>query len=100
MQYALAIIRYRKPLEEVSKHLEPHRAYLKGLKEQGTLLVSGPFDPRTAGGLLLRFPDGADICAELDRVRDGDPYVHAGVGQYEVLVWNLLTGRDLLDAIP
>ena len=97
--YAMAIIRYRKPLEEVTKHLDPHRAYLQTLKQQGTLLVSGPCDPRTAGVLLLRFEDGADVSAELDRVRDHDPYTRAGVAQYEVLVWKPLTGKEALDQI-
>ena len=99
MQYAIAIIRYRKAFEQVSAHLEKHRAYLKELNEKGALLVSGPCDPRTGGILLLRFPDGVDISAELDRVRDSDPYTQAGVAQYEVLVWNPLTGKDALDQI-
>ena len=99
MQYAIAIIRYRKAFEEVSKHLERHRAYLQSLKQKGTLLVSGPFDPRTGGALLLRFPDGADVNAELDKVRAVDPYSQAGVAQYELLPWNPLTGREDLDQI-
>ena len=28
--YALAILRYRKPLEEVQKHVDAHRAYCQG----------------------------------------------------------------------
>lgn len=46
--YALAIVRYRKSLEEVLKHIDSHRAYLQGLKQEGLLLVSGPLVPRTA----------------------------------------------------
>lgn len=84
--YALAIIRYRKPLEEVLKHVDAHRTYLRGLKERGTLLASGPFEPRFGGALLLRVPDeGSD--AALLAVRDGDPFVKAAVAQYEVLPW-------------
>jgi uncharacterized protein YciI len=97
VQYAIAIIRYRRAFEQVSAHLEKHRAYLQELKQKGVLLVSGPCDPRTGGILLLRFPDGGDVNAELDKVRDGDPYTQAGVAQYEVLVWNPLTGKDMLD---
>jgi len=33
----------------------------------------------------------------LDAVRDGDPYWKAGVGQYELLPWNVRTGRADLD---
>ena len=35
--------------------------------------------------------------AALDAVRDGDPYWKAGVGQYELLAWNVRTGREDLD---
>jgi len=28
--YALAIIRYRKPIEDVLKHVDAHRAYCQG----------------------------------------------------------------------
>jgi uncharacterized protein YciI len=96
--YALAILRYRKPLEEVLKHLDAHRAYLAGLKAQGTLLASGPLDPRTGGALLLRVPDG-DVDGALDRVRDQDPFVKAGVGQYELMPWAPVIGKEGLDSL-
>lgn len=94
--YALAIIRYRRPLDEVLAHHDAHRAYLEGLKAQGVLVASGPLEPRYGGALLLRVADdGAE--AALDAIRDGDPYWKAGVGQYELLRWNVRTGRDDLD---
>lgn len=96
--YAIAIIRYRRPLEEVLPHLDAHRAYLGELKEQGKLLASGPLVPRSGGALLLRIPDGI-IHAELDRIRNGDPYVKAGVAQYELLPWDPGIGRDALDKL-
>ena len=37
--YALAIIRYRVPIEEVVKVTDEHRAYLRELKQKGTVLV-------------------------------------------------------------
>ncbi|HEU5404040.1 MAG TPA: YciI family protein, partial [Terriglobales bacterium] len=55
--YALAIIRYRRPLEEIAAVTENHRAYLRELKKQGVLIASGPFDPRFGGALLLRVKD-------------------------------------------
>ena len=96
--YALAIVRYRKPLEEVLKVLEAHRAYLGGLKAKGLLLASGPLDPRSGGALLLRVPDG-EVCASLDAIRDGDPFIQAGVAQYELLPWNPGIGREDLDRL-
>ena len=96
--YALAIIRYRRPLEEVLSVTDAHRAYLRGLLDAGTLLASGPLEPRTGGALLLRVPDD-DAHAALDRVRDGDPYVQAGVAQYELLPWRPGMGVEALDRL-
>ena len=96
--YALAIIRYRRPLDEVVRVQDDHRAYMRSLQEAGTLLASGPLDPRSGGALLLRVPDeGAQEA--LDRVRDGDPYVREGVAQYELLPWMPGIGREALDAL-
>lgn len=94
--YALAIIRYRRPLDEVLTVVDAHRAYLAELKAAGTLITSGPLVPRNGGALLLRVPD-EDYLAVLDRVRDGDPYTQAGMAQYELLPWDPNTGRADLD---
>ena len=55
--YALAIIRYRRPLEDVLVHQDAHRAYLRGLKEKGVLIASGPMSPRFGGMCLVRIPE-------------------------------------------
>ncbi len=96
--YALAIVRYRRPLEEVLKFVEEHRAYLRDLNQKGILLASGPLDPRTGGALLLRVPDN-DVLGALDRARDGDPFVKHGVAQYELLVWNATLGVEGLNRL-
>lgn len=96
--YAIALIRYRRPLEDVLAVQDQHRAYLRSLKEAGTLIASGPLDPRAGGALLLRVPDD-DAFRALDAVRDGDPYVTMGVAQYELLPWAVNTGREDLDRL-
>ena len=96
--YALAILRYRKPLEEVLTVIEDHRAYLRGLKEQGLLIASGPFEPRSGGGLLLRVPEEG-YAAALDRIREGDPFTITGCAQYELLPWNPVIGKEGLDSL-
>ena len=95
--YAIGLIRYRRPLEEVVVHQEPHSAYLRGLKEKGVLLASGPCEPRFGGILLLRVADG-DLKA-LDAIRDADPFVQNGVAQYELLGWAPVIGKEALDEI-
>lgn len=98
--YAIAIVRYVKPLEEVLKHQDPHRAYLRDLKAKGTLLASGPLEPRYGGALLLRIPDAAGLAyATLAAVRDGDPFVKAQVAQYEILPWLPNIGKEDLDRL-
>lgn len=96
--YAIAIIRYRRPLEEVMAVTEQHRAYLRDIKDEGMLVASGPMDPRTGGILLLKVPDD-DVVGTLDRIRDGDPYVTFGMAQYELIPWAVGIGKDDLDRI-
>ena len=96
--YAIALLRYRRPLEEVLTVTDAHRAYLLGLKERGLLLVSGPLNPRHGGALLLRVPDeGAG--ETLDRIRDEDPYTKAGMVQYELLPWAPNLGAEGLQRL-
>lgn len=96
--YAIAIVRYRKPLEEVLKALDEHRAYLQGLKEQGLLLASGPLEPRNGGALLLRVAD-ENALGSLDQIRDGDPFVREGLAQYELLPWAPMIGVEGLERL-
>jgi uncharacterized protein YciI len=96
--YAIAIIRYRRPLEEVMAVTEQHRAYLRGLKDEGILVASGPMDPRT-GGILLVKVDDDDVVGGLDKIRDEDPYVTFGLAQYEMIPWAVGIGKEDLDRI-
>jgi uncharacterized protein YciI len=95
--YALVLIRYRRPLEEVQQVTARHREYLAQLQAAGLLLASGPLDPRSGGALLLRLPD--DDSAALDRIRDDDPYWQAGLANYELLPWQPGIGREGLDTL-
>ena len=96
--YALAVLRYRRPLDEITKATEDHRAYLRDLKRQGVLIAAGPFDPRLGGALLLRIKD-ADVHTALDRIRDDDPFTRQKLVQYELLPWNVVVGAEDLDKI-
>jgi uncharacterized protein YciI len=96
--YALAILRYRKPVEEVLKHLDPHRAYLQGLKQEGLLIASGPLVPRNGGALLLRVPDD-QAPVTLDSIRDNDPFTRFGLAQYEIWPWAPTLGAEDLDRL-
>jgi uncharacterized protein YciI len=98
--YALAILRYRRPLADVLTVVEEHRAYLRELQSQGLLIASGPFEPRSGGALLLRVPDDdVAAAAALDRIRDGDPFTRTGMAQYEMLPWSPVIGKEALDQL-
>lgn len=96
--YAIALIRYRLPFEQVAPTVDEHRAYLRELKAAGTLLASGPLDPRTGGMLLLRVPD-ENSAAALDSVRDNDPFTKLSLAQYELLPWLPVIGKEDLDRL-
>jgi uncharacterized protein YciI len=96
--YAIAIVRYRKPLQEVLEAVEEHRSYLRLLKSMGTLLASGPLEPRHGGALLLRLPD-EDAHEAAGAVRDGDPFVKKGLAQYEIQLWMPNVGKEGLDRL-
>jgi uncharacterized protein YciI len=96
--YAIAIVRYRRPLEEVVAVQDPHRAYLRQLKAEGRLVAAGPMDPRYGGMFLLKVSDD-NPQRDLDAIRDGDPFYQARVAQYELIGWNVVIGKDDLDRI-
>jgi uncharacterized protein YciI len=96
--YAVVIVRYRQPVEEVVKMQEPHRAYLRQLKEDGVLIAAGPQDPRFGGMFLLRVTDDNPRAA-LDAIRDHDPYYTSGLAQYELIPWNVTIGKEDLDKL-
>lgn len=97
--YALAIVRYRLPIEEVDEaHRVAHRDYLRDLKARGLLIASGPFWPHVGGAFLLRVPnDGGKTI--LDQICDNDPFTKLKLAQYELLPWNVKTGAEDLDNI-
>ena len=96
--YAMILVRYRRPLPEIEAVTEAHRAYLATLKAQGILLASGPLEPRFGAIWLVRVQDENPL-ADLDVLRDGDPFHKAGLTNYELLPWKVLAGKEALDSL-
>ena len=89
--YAIAILRYRRALDEVQVHQDAHRAYIRDLQERDIVMAGGPLVPRHGGAILFNVPDeGAQ--QTLDAIRDNDPYVTAGVAQWEIMLWTPVIG--------
>jgi uncharacterized protein len=74
--------------------LQPHLAYMKGLRQQGRLLLAGPFVDDEGGLVVVR---AADIEAAR-QVADDDPAIHSGVMTASVHPWKVLAGEALLSA--
>jgi uncharacterized protein YciI len=93
--YVFVHVRYLVPIEQIDKTLEAHRAYLRSLKEERKLLVSGPLVPRTGGGLLLRVNDEA----ELSQLLANDPFCKEGLVEHTIFRWAPVIGADGLDGL-
>jgi uncharacterized protein YciI len=96
--YALILIRYRLPIEEVAKITDEHRAYLRELKAKGTLIASGPMDPRVGGVILVRVADD-NVQQTLTALRDADPFFQKGAANYELIPWAPVIGKEDLDKL-
>lgn len=72
---------YLKPLEEVDKHLEAHRAFLKTLYTKGITICSGPQIPRMGGFILMNAANRADAIG----IMKNDPYAINGVAEYSFI---------------
>lgn len=75
------IARYTKPIEEVDRHLDAHRAWIMGHYEAGRVLLTARQVP-LIGGLVLARGGSAEEMREM--IRD-DPFVTEGVAEYEIL---------------
>lgn len=89
--YAITI-EYTKPMPEVEAATPGHRAYLKQLFDEGRIVASGPFVPRTGGMLLLRAADRAAV----DAVIAADPFRLQDVARYDVREWSPTFGAERL----
>ncbi|MFZ4522973.1 MAG: YciI family protein [Bacteroidales bacterium] len=72
---------YLKPIEEVDKHLDAHRAFLKTLYAKGITVCSGPQIPRTGGFILLKAASKEDAA----EIMKNDPYSIHGVAEYSFI---------------
>ncbi|TWF80643.1 hypothetical protein FHX44_116586 [Pseudonocardia hierapolitana] len=68
-----------------------HREYLRGLADQGRLLLSGPFGPDEPAGalLILQAADKSEVAAMIEK----DPFTTTGViTSSEIAEWEPVLG--------
>jgi uncharacterized protein len=94
--YTLVVLRRPAELPDLSDDelddlQERHLAYRAGLREQGLLVVNGPFDEQSDPSYRGMSIFACDL-AEAARVSDHDPSVIAGRLAYDVMEWWVAAG--------
>ena len=77
----IAILTYKKPLEEVDRFLQAHRDFLAVHYAAGDLITSGPQTPRVGGVIMLK----ADSRAAVDTILAQDPFHIHDIADYQIV---------------
>lgn len=77
----VVILRYKKALEIVEKHLSDHRNFLEQWYQKNSFVASGPMNPRVGGIIISQLTDREQLMAILEQ----DPFNIHGVADYEVM---------------
>lgn len=77
----IAVLTYKKPLEEVDIFLPAHREYLAKHYAAGDFIASGPQIPRVGGVILMK----ADDRATVDSIVAQDPFSINGIADYQIV---------------
>lgn len=80
----IAILTYKKPLEEVDRFLQAHRDYLAEHYAEGDFIASGPQNPRIGGVIMIK----ADDRAAVDAIISQDPFNINGIADYQIVEFN------------
>ncbi|MEH7435853.1 YciI family protein [Neobacillus drentensis] len=75
------LLKYIKPIEEVEKVLEPHRAYLEKYYSLQKFICSGRQNPRV-GGVIL---SNAENREEVEAIIQEDPFYSKNIATYEII---------------
>lgn len=77
----IAIVSYKKPLDDVDRHLAAHRAFLDRHYESGEIIASGPQTPRQGGVIML----GVESRERALGILAEDPFNVNGIADYQVV---------------
>ncbi len=77
----IAILTYKKPLEEVDRFLQTHREYLAEHYATGDFIVSGPRAPRVGGVIMIKANDRAAVEAIIAK----DPFNINSIADYQIV---------------
>lgn len=77
----IAILTYKKPLEEVDRFLQAHREYLAKHYAVGDFIASGPQNPRIGGVIMMKAANRAAV----DSIISQDPFNINGIADYQIV---------------
>ncbi|PWL62872.1 MAG: GTP cyclohydrolase [Bacteroidales bacterium] len=77
----IAILSYKKPLEDVDRFLQAHRDYLAKHYAAGDFIASGPQTPRIGGVIMIK----AENRAAVDSIIAQDPFNINGIADYQIV---------------
>ncbi len=77
----IAILTYKKQIEEVDRFLQTHRNYLAEHYAAGDFIVSGPQTPRIGGVIMIK----ADNREAVDSIIVQDPFNINGIADYQIV---------------
>ncbi len=77
----IAILTYKKPLQEVDRFLQAHRDFLAEHYAAGDLITSGPRNPRIGGVIMIKASDLNAVNAIISR----DPFFINAIADYQII---------------
>ena len=77
----IAILTYKKPLEEVDRYLQAHREYLAEHYASGDFIASGPQTPRIGGVIIMKGKNRTAV----DAIIAQDPFKINGIADYQIV---------------
>lgn len=77
----IAILTYKKPIEDVDRFLQAHRNYLAEHYAAGNFIASGLQTPRIGGVIMIK----ADNREAVDSIIVQDPFNINGIADYQIV---------------
>ncbi len=77
----IAILTYKKPMNEVDKYLQAHRDYLAEHYAAGDFIASGPQNPRIGGVILIKAVEREAV----NTIISQDPFNINGIADYQIV---------------
>ncbi|XKM12837.1 YciI family protein [Orbaceae bacterium ac157xtp] len=91
----IAILTYKKPLEEIENNLEQHIQFLDKYYENHKFIASGRRNPRIGGVIIIN----SNSLSEVEQIINDDPFYKYDLADYELIEFIPTKNIDLLSGI-